>query len=93
MDPAVVDRERSIAREKAAQSGKPADIVEKMVEGGVRKFLGESTLLGQIFVIDGETKVSKVIENAAKTVGAPVEFAGFARLELGEGVERNESED
>ena len=93
LDPVVVEREKSVLADQARASGKPEEIIGKMVEGRLRKFYEESVLLEQIFVIDGETKVSKVIENAAKQVGAPVEFAGFARLELGEGVERNESED
>ncbi|WBX83272.1 translation elongation factor Ts [Sphingosinicella microcystinivorans] len=92
VDPAVVERERSIAREKAAQSGKPADIVEKMVEGGVRKFLGESTLLGQIFVIDGKSKVSEVVAKAGKDLGAPVKIAQFVRFQLGEGIEKEETD-
>ncbi|MBW7946713.1 MAG: elongation factor Ts [Sphingomonadaceae bacterium] len=92
VDPAVVERERSIAREKAAQSGKPADIVEKMVEGGVRKFLGESTLLGQIFVIDGKSKVSEVVAKASKDLGAPVKIARFVRFQLGEGIEKEETD-
>lgn len=92
VDPAVVERERSIAREKAAQSGKPADIVEKMVEGGVRKFLGESTLLGQIFVIDGKSKVSEVVAKAGKDLGAPVKIARFVRFQLGEGIEKEETD-
>jgi elongation factor Ts len=92
VDPAVVERERSIAREKASQSGKPADIVEKMVEGGVRKFLGESTLLGQIFVIDGKSKVSDVVAKAAKDLGTPVKVAQFVRFQLGEGIEKEETD-
>ncbi len=92
VDAAVVERERAIAREKAAQSGKPADIVEKMVEGGVRKFLGESTLLGQIFVIDGKSKVSDVVAKAAKDLGTPVKIAEFVRFQLGEGIEKEETD-
>jgi elongation factor Ts len=93
LDPAVVEREKAILADQARASGKPEEIIGKMVEGRLRKFYEESVLLEQIFVIDGETKVAKVIENAAKQVGAPIEFTGFARLELGEGVERNEAED
>jgi elongation factor Ts len=92
LDPALVKRERDILSDQARSSGKPVEIIEKMVDGRIRKFYEESVLLEQIFVIDGETKVAKVIENAAKDVGAPVEFAGFVRLELGEGVEKGESE-
>lgn len=93
LDPAVVEREKTILADQARSSGKPENIIEKMVEGRLRKFYEESVLLEQVFVIDGETKVGKVIENAAKDVGAPIEFAGFARLELGEGVEAAEDDD
>jgi elongation factor Ts len=92
LDPAVVAREKSVLAEQAKASGKPDDVVMKMVEGRLRKFYEESVLLEQIFVIDGETKVAKVIENAAKQIGAPIEFSGFARLELGDGVEKTEEE-
>ncbi len=93
LDPAVVEREKAVLADQARASGKAEDIIGKMVEGRLRKFYEESVLLEQIFVIDGETKVSKVIENAGKQIGAPIEFTGFARLELGEGVERNENEE
>jgi len=93
LDPAVVEREKSVLAEQARASGKPEEIIGKMVEGRLRKFYEESVLLEQIFVIDGENKVAKVIENLGKEIGAPVEFAGFARLELGEGVERTAEED
>ena len=93
LDPEVVEREKSVLADQARASGKPEQIIEKMVEGRLRKFYEESVLLEQIFVIDGETKVSKVIESAAGEVGAPVEFAGFARLELGEGVEKSDDDD
>ncbi len=92
LDPAVVAREKSVLAEQARASGKADDVVMKMVEGRLRKFYEESVLLEQIFVIDGETKVAKVIENAGKQIGAAIEFTGFARLELGEGVERTEEE-
>lgn len=93
LDPAVVEREKAVLADQARASGKPEEIIGKMVEGRLRKFYEESVLLEQIFVIDGETKVAKVIENAAKEIGAPVAFAGFARLELGEGVERSDNEE
>ena len=93
LDAEVVEREKTILADQARDSGKPENIIEKMVEGRLRKFYEESVLLEQIFVIDGETKVGKVIENAAKDVGAPVELAGFVRLELGDGVEKNDDED
>lgn len=93
LDPEVVAREKTVLADQARASGKPEAIIEKMVEGRLRKFYEESVLLEQIFVIDGETRVGKVIENAAGDVGAPVEFAGFARLQLGEGVEKSDDED
>jgi elongation factor Ts len=93
LDPVVVEREKSILAEQARTSGKPENIIEKMVEGRLRKFYEESVLLEQIFVIDSETKVGKVIENVAKEIGAPVELVGFARFELGDGVEKKDDED
>src|SRR3546814_8835962 len=92
IDPEVIERERAIAREKAAGSGKPAEIVEKMIEGGVRKFVGESTLLGQIFVIDGKTKIAEVLAKASKVMGTPVFVPAFVRFQLGEGIEREASD-
>jgi len=92
LDPAVVERERAIAREKAAASGKPAEIVEKMIEGGVRKFAQENSLLSQIFVIDGKTKVADVVAAAAKAAGTPITVKAFVRLQLGEGIEKQESD-
>ena len=88
LDPARVDRERAILADKARTSGKPEAIIAKMVEGGLRKYYEEVVLTEQTYVIDGETKITKVIENAAKTVGAPVTVAGFARFALGEGIEK-----
>lgn len=93
LDPEVVNREKAVLADQARASGKPENIIEKMVEGRLRKFYEESVLLEQIFVIDGETKVGKVIENAAKDAGAPVELVGFARLQLGDGVEKTDDED
>ncbi|MBE1236051.1 elongation factor Ts [Phaeovibrio sulfidiphilus] len=84
----VLDREKAIHSEKAKAEGKPENIIEKMLEGRIRKFLEEIVLLEQIFVVDGETKINKVLENAAKDVGAPVELAGFVRFQLGEGIEK-----
>src|SRR5229473_2386015 len=92
LDKAAIERERAVLAEKAAQSGKAVDIIAKMVEGGLRKFHQEVVLLEQLFVIDGKSRVSKVVDEAAKQVGAPVRLAGFLRFELGEGIERK-SED
>jgi elongation factor Ts len=93
LDPAVVKREKDILADQARGSGKPENIIEKMVEGRLRKFYEEAVLLEQVFVIDGETRIRDVITNAATEVGAPVEFAGFVRFELGEGVEKKDDED
>lgn len=86
----VVAHERSVQSDIVAQksAGKPANIVEKMLEGAMRKFYEENVLLSQIFVIDGKTKVDDVLKAAAKDVGAPVEVAGFVRYKVGDGIEK-----
>src|ERR1044071_6844687 len=89
---AALERERAILREQAAGSGKSEDIVARMVEGRLRKFYEEAVLLDQVFVIDGETRVSKVVETMAKQAGAPCRAAGFVRLVLREGVEKPPSD-
>ncbi|MEL6213504.1 MAG: translation elongation factor Ts, partial [Pseudomonadota bacterium] len=93
LDADVVAREKDVLADQARASGKPEEIIAKMVEGRLRKFYEESVLLEQVFVMDGETRVGKVIDNAASDVGAPVELVGFVRLELGEGVEKSDDED
>ncbi len=92
IDPAALERERNVLAEQARASGKPDNIVAKMVEGRLRKYYEEICLLEQVFVIDGETKVREAVEAAAKDLGAPIEIAGFHRFQLGEGVEREESD-
>jgi elongation factor Ts len=92
LDPALLDRERAIAREKAAESGKPAEIVEKMVEGAMAKFRKENALLSQLFVIDNKTKIEDVIAAEAKRLGAPILLKAYVRFQLGEGIERKESD-
>ncbi len=92
VDPAALERERTVLAEQARDSGKPENIIEKMVEGRLRKFYEEICLLDQTFVIDNETKVRKLVEQAGQDVGAPVSIAGFLRFQLGEGVEREESD-
>lgn len=89
---ANLDRERAVLVEQARASGKPENIIEKMVEGRVRKYYEEVVLLEQLYVIDGETKIRKVVENAAKAVGAPVALTGFVRFQLGEGIEKEQSD-
>ncbi len=92
LDAALVERERAIAMEKAKESGKPANIVEKMVEGGLAKFRKESALLTQLFVMDNKTPVADVVATAAKEAGAGIELIGFVRFQLGEGIEKKESD-
>ncbi len=92
LDPAVVERERAVYAEQARDSGKPANIIDRMVEGRMKKFYQESVLLSQTFVIDGENSVEKAAENAEKDVGAPVRIAGFVRFQLGEGIEKEEDD-
>ena len=92
IDPAVVDKERAIFTEQAKESGKPADVVAKMVEGRVRKFYEEQTLLAQTFVIDGESKVRDVVAKAEKEAGAPIKVTKFVRYSLGEGIEKAETD-
>ena len=92
IDPAALERERNVLAEQARASGKPDNIVEKMVEGRLRKYYEETCLLEQVFVIDGESKVREAVEAAAKDLGAPIEVAGFHRFQLSEGVEREESD-
>ncbi|MEL6506100.1 MAG: translation elongation factor Ts [Pseudomonadota bacterium] len=93
LDPEIVEREKSVLADQARASGKPEEIIGKMVEGRLRKFYEESVLLEQVFVIDGENKVGKVIEAAGKDIGAPVTLTGFSRLALGDGVEKSDDED
>ena len=88
----VVDRERAIQTEIAKQSGKPDNVIEKMMEGRMRKFYEETVLLQQTFVIDGETRVENVIEKASKDLGAPIEIVGFVRFQVGEGMEKTDSD-
>ncbi len=92
IDPAVVAKEREIFAEQARESGKPAEVIDKMVEGRVRKFYEESTLLAQTFVIDGESKVKDVVAKAATSAGAPITVTAFVRFALGDGIEKAESD-
>jgi elongation factor Ts len=84
----VIERERAVQSEIARQSGKPENVIEKMMEGRMRKFYEESVLMNQVFVIDGETPISKVVEKAARELGAPIEVEGFVRYQVGEGIEK-----
>jgi elongation factor Ts len=92
LDPEMLERERKIAAEKAAESGKPAEVQAKMVDGAVAKFAKENALLSQVFVIDNKTPVAQVVAAAAKDVGAPVVLKDYVRFQLGEGIERETSD-
>jgi elongation factor Ts len=84
----VIEHERAIQADIARQSGKPENVIEKMLEGRMRKFYEESVLMNQVFVIDGETPVAKVVEKVSKEIGAPIEVEGFVRYQVGEGIEK-----
>jgi len=92
LDPVLIERERAIAMEKAAESGKPANIVEKMVEGTIAKFRKEHALTTQLFVIDNKTPVGDVIAAAAKEAGAAITLKAYERFQLGEGIEKAASD-
>jgi elongation factor Ts len=92
VDAASLERERDVLREQAKASGKPDAIIDKMVEGRLRKYYEEVVLLEQIFVIDGETRIAKVVEAAAKEAGAPIKIVAFARFALGEGIEKEQAD-
>ncbi len=92
VDPELLTREKNILSEQARDSGKPEVIIEKMVEGRLRKYFEEICLVDQTFVIDGETRVGKLLEASAGDVGAPIVIKGFVRFSLGEGVEKVEED-
>lgn len=92
LDPELIARERKIAAEKAAESGKPENVQAKMVEGAIAKFAKENALLSQVFVMDNKTPVSEVIEKAAKAAGTKIVLKDYVRFQLGEGIERKESD-
>jgi elongation factor Ts len=88
LDPAAVEREKTILTEQAMESGKPAGVVEKMVEGRIRKFYEEVVLLKQAFVMNPDQTVEQLVAETAKALGSPLKVTGFVRLALGEGVEK-----
>ena len=92
LDPAVVDKERSMLKAEAIESGKPENIVDKMVEGRMTKFFKESVLMTQIFVMDGERSIAKVIEDEAAALGTDIKMTGYVRMGLGEGIEKKEED-
>ena len=92
LDPEAVERERAIFTEQALESGKPAGVVEKMVEGRIRKFFEEVVLLKQAFVMNPDQTVEQLVAETGKALGAPLAVKGFVRLALGEGVEKKQED-
>jgi elongation factor Ts len=89
---ASLDKEREIFADQARNSGKPENIIEKMVEGRINKYYQEVVLLEQVFVMDNKTPIAQVLVEAEKDVGAPINIKSFLRYELGEGIERTKSD-
>ena len=92
LDPAALERERAVLVDQARASGRPEEVIQKMVEGRVRKFYEEVVLLEQTLVMDGKTRIADVVENFAKEIGTPVTLKAFARFALGEGIEKQETD-
>ncbi|WP_066555145.1 translation elongation factor Ts [Croceicoccus bisphenolivorans] len=92
LDAEVIERERAIAREKAAESGKPENVQEKMVEGAVAKYAKENALLSQVFVMDNKTPIEQVVAQAGKDAGTKIVLKDYVRFQLGEGIEKEESD-
>jgi elongation factor Ts len=92
LDAEVIERERKVAADKAAESGKPAEVQEKMVDGAVRKFAKENALLSQLFVMDNKTAIADVVAKAGKDAGTEIVLKDYARFQLGEGIEKEESD-
>ncbi|ADG10671.1 elongation factor Ts [Caulobacter segnis] len=92
LDPAAIEREKAVFTEQALESGKPPAVVEKMIEGRIRKFLEEVVLLKQAFVMNPDQTVEQLVAETAKTLGAPIAVKGFTRLALGEGVEKKQDD-
>jgi elongation factor Ts len=92
LDAEMIARERKIAAEKAAESGKPAEVQAKMVDGAVAKFAKDNALLSQVFVMDNKTPVAQVVEAAGKAAGAKIVLKDYVRFQLGEGIEKEVSD-
>ena len=92
LDSELIERERKIAAEKAAESGKPENVQEKMVDGAVKKFAKENALLSQVFVMDNKTPISDVVAKAGKDAGAEITLKDYVRFQLGEGIEKDEGD-
>ena len=92
LDADLIARERKIAAEKAAESGKPAEVQAKMVDGAVAKYAKENALLSQVFVMDNKTPVAQVVEAAGKAAGTKIVLKDYVRFQLGEGIEKAETD-
>ncbi|MDD2867184.1 translation elongation factor Ts [Neomegalonema sp.] len=92
LDQALVEREKAVLTEEALQSGRPAAVVEKMIEGRIRKFYEQVVLLRQAFVMNPDITVAQAVEGLAKELGTPVKLVAFSRLAVGEGVEKAETD-
>ena len=92
LDPELIERERKIAAEKAAESGKPENVQAKMVEGAIAKYAKENALLSQLFVIDNKTPIQQVVDAAGKEAGSKIVLKDFVRFQLGEGIEKEVSD-
>lgn len=92
LDPAAIEREKAVFTEQALESGKPPAVIEKMIDGRIRKFLEEVVLLKQAFVMNPDQTVEQLVAEAGKTLGAPIAVKGFTRLALGEGVEKKQDD-
>ena len=88
LDAELIARERKIAAEKAAESGKPAEVQAKMVDGAVAKYAKENALLSQLFVMDNKTPIAQVVEQAGKAAGTKIVLKDYVRFQLGEGIEK-----
>nr|WP_166175897.1 translation elongation factor Ts [Altererythrobacter segetis] len=92
LDPEVIERERKVAREKAAESGKPAEVQEKMVDGAIKKFAKENALLSQLSVFDNKTPIADFVAQAGKAAGSEIVLKDYVRFQLGEGIEKEASD-
>ena len=88
LDADLIERERKIAQEKAAESGKPENVQAKMVEGAIAKYAKDNALLSQVFVMDNKTPISQVVDAAGKEAGAKIVLKDYVRFQLGEGIEK-----
>ena len=92
LDPAVVEREKNVLADKFKQQGKPANVIDKIVESGLKTFYKEVCLLDQAYIRDDKKSVSQVLKEAEGKVGGPIKVAGFVRYALGEGIEKQETD-